>query len=56
MKAKIYELLEGNIIERVEGLTTWGSPVVIAPKPSGEIRLCVDMRRANGATAANTHR
>lgn len=56
MKAKIYELLESNIIERVEGLTTWGSAVVIAPKPSGEIRHCVDMRRANEATAANTHR
>ena len=23
------------------------SPVVVAPKVSGEIRLCVDMRRAN---------
>ena len=44
MKAKIDELLEGDIIERVQGPTTWASPVVIAPKPSGEIRLCVDMR------------
>ena len=40
MKAKIDELLEGDIIERVEGPTTWASPVVVAPKPSGEIRLC----------------
>ena len=49
VKAKIDELLEGDIIERVEGPTTWASPVVVAPKPSGEIRLCVDMRRANEA-------
>lgn len=49
VKAKIDELLEGDIIERVEGPTTWVSPVVVAPKPSGEIRLCVDMRRANEA-------
>ena len=49
VKAKVDDLLEGDIIERVEGPTTWASPVVEAPKPSGEIRLCVDMRRANEA-------
>ena len=37
VKAKIDELLEGDIIERVEGPTTWASPVIVAPKPSGEI-------------------
>ena len=41
MKAKIDELLEDDIKERVEGPTTWASPVVVAAKPSGEIRpLC----------------
>ena len=49
VKAKIDELLERDTIERVEGPTIWASPVVVAPKPSGEIRLCVDMRRANEA-------
>ena len=49
VKTKIDELLEGDITKRVEGPTTWASPVVVAPKPSGEIRLCVDMRRANEA-------
>lgn len=49
MKAKIEELLEGDIIERVEGPTTRASPVVVAPKLSGDIRLCVDMRCANEA-------
>ena len=34
----------------MEGRTTWASPVVITPKPSGEIRLCVDMRPANEAS------
>ena len=47
--AKVNELLENDIIERVERPTTWISPVVVAPKPSGDIRLCVDMRRANEA-------
>ena len=49
MTAKVNELLENDIIERVEGPTTWISPVVVAPKPSGDIRLCVDMRIANEA-------
>ena len=47
--AKVNELLKNDIIEKVEGPTTWISPVVVAPKPSGDIRLCVDMRRANEA-------
>ena len=47
--AKVNELLENDVIERMEGPTTWVSPVVVAPKPSGDIRLCVDMRRANEA-------
>ena len=47
--AKVNELLENDIIERVEGPTTWISPVVVAPKPSGDIRLCVDMCIANDA-------
>ena len=37
-----------DIIEKVQGPTPWVSPTVV-PKPSGEIRLCVDMRKANDA-------
>ena len=33
----------------MEGPTTWASLVVVALKPSGEIRLCVDMHRGNEA-------
>ena len=46
---KVNELLEKDIIEKVEVPTAWVSPVVVAPKASGDIRLCVDMRRANEA-------
>ena len=49
MTAKVNELLENDIIGRVEKPTTWISPVVVAPKPSGDIRLCFEMRRANEA-------
>ncbi|XP_062511800.1 uncharacterized protein K02A2.6-like [Corticium candelabrum] len=46
---RLEELLTKDIIEKVDGPTSWVSPVVVAPKASGEIRLCVDMRRANEA-------
>ena len=47
--AKINELHEQDIIERVQGPTAWVHPIVVAPKASGDIRLCVDMQRANEA-------
>ncbi|KAK2557457.1 Uncharacterized protein P5673_020188 [Acropora cervicornis] len=47
--AKVEDLIAKDIVERVDGPTSWVSPVVVAPKPEGDIRLCVDMRRANQA-------
>ena len=46
---KIKDLIEKDIIEEVPGSTTWASPIVVSPKASGDIRLCVDMRVANTA-------
>ena len=47
---KLDELLTCGIIEEVpEGPTSWVSPLVVVPKPDGDIRICVDMRRANQA-------
>ena len=45
--SKVEDLIAKDIVERVNGPTSWVSPVVIAPKASGDIRLCVDMRKAN---------
>ena len=47
--AKVEELIAMDIVERVDGPTSWVSPVAVAPKASGDIRLCVDMRKANQA-------
>ena len=46
---KVEDLISKDIVERVHGPTSWISPVVVAPKSSGDIRLCVDMRKANEA-------
>ena len=53
---KLDELLAADIIEEVpEGPTSWISPLVIIPKPDGDIRVCVDMRRANEAIVRERH-
>ena len=52
---KLEELLSTDVIEETEGPTPWVSPVVIAPKMNGYIRLCVDLRRANEAIIRERH-
>lgn len=46
---RIKELMNLDIIEPVNGPTPWVNPVVIVPKPGNDVRLCLDMRRANEA-------
>ena len=41
------EFEELNIIEKTTGPTHWASLVIAVPKSDGDIRLCVDMRKAN---------
>lgn len=45
---KIEIMLREDIIERVN-TSRWISPLVLQPKPDGDVRICVDMRRANEA-------
>ena len=44
-----------DIIEEVTGPTPWVSPIVVVPKKSGEVRICVDMREANQAIQREKH-
>ena len=52
---KLDELENLDVIEKVSGPTPWVSPVIVVPKPSGDIRLCVDMRQANRAIIRERH-
>ena len=49
LSTKLDEHVELDIIEKMSGPSSWVSPVVMLPKPSGDISLCVDMRQGNVA-------
>ncbi|XP_062698180.1 uncharacterized protein LOC134284037 [Aedes albopictus] len=55
IETKLRSLLELDIIERAPGPSPWVSPMVPVQKDSGEIRLCIDMRRANQAVLRESH-
>ena len=49
VEEKVRELEDMNVIEKVDGPTKWMNPLVTVEKPSGDIRVCLDMREANKA-------
>ena len=49
IETKLDELESMDIIEKVNNPSYWISPVVVVPKPNGEVRLCVGMRQAHCA-------
>ena len=56
VEKKLDELLDLDIIEEVpEGPSGWVSPLVVVPKSDGDVRVCVDMRRANEAIIRERH-
>ena len=52
---ELKRLEELDIIEPVTGPTTWVSPIVVVPKSSGQVRICVGMREANKAVKRQKH-
>ena len=53
--AKLKQLEELDVIEKVNGPTSWINPLVAVEKPDGDIRICLDMRQANRAILREKH-
>ncbi|GFX19981.1 retrovirus-related Pol polyprotein from transposon 17.6 [Trichonephila clavipes] len=53
LKQEIDRLLSEGIIEECE--SPYASPVVLIPKPNGTFRLCIDYRKLNEITIADTY-
>ncbi len=52
---KLKKLEELDVIERVKTPTSWINPLVCVEKSNGDIRICLDMRRANEAIIREKH-
>ena len=52
---KIQELIRLDIIEKVNSPSSWISPMVPVLKGDGDVRICIDMRRANEAIIRENH-
>lgn len=55
IEQKLNYLLASEIIEPVYDFSQWVSPLVTIVKENGDLRLCVDMRRANLAIKRESH-
>ena len=49
LEKEITRLALLDVIEPVEEPTDWCAPVVVVPKPNGDIRMCVDLTKLNQA-------
>ena len=49
VEAELQQLTELEIIEPVSKPTQWVSSMVTAPKPNGDIRICIDPKDLNSA-------
>ncbi|MEL7309058.1 MAG: reverse transcriptase family protein [Pseudomonadota bacterium] len=54
VESEIQKLLINDIIEEIDH-SPYISPIVVVPKPDGEIRLCVDYRRVNQHIVVDQH-
>ncbi|UYV65991.1 K02A2.6-like, partial [Cordylochernes scorpioides] len=55
LKTRLEALEKAGIIAQVNVATEWCAPTVIAGKPNGDIRLCVDLSRLNEHVQREVH-
>ena len=55
VKEKLVQLEGLDVLEKVETPTSWINPLVAIEKPSGDIRICLDMCQANRAILREKH-
>ena len=47
VKEEIRRMVNLGVIEAVDEPTDWCAPIVVVPKPNGDVRICVDLTRLN---------
>lgn len=52
---KLAEMENQGVISKVDQPTEWCSGLVVVPKPSGDVRLCVDLTGLNKAVRREVH-
>jgi len=46
-KDELDKMKQESIISRVEASTDWHAPIVVVPKPSKKVCICVDLTELN---------
>eukprot|EP00117_Sycon_ciliatum_P001177 scpid20930/ scgid6949/ Transposon Ty3-G Gag-Pol polyprotein; Gag3-Pol3; Transposon Ty3-1 TYA-TYB polyprotein; Capsid protein; p24; Spacer peptide p3; Nucleocapsid protein p11; Ty3 protease; p16; Spacer peptide J; Reverse transcriptase/ribonuclease H; p55; Integrase p61; Integrase p58 len=55
VREELNRMREGDIIEKVEEPTDWCFPMVPVLKPTGKVRVCVDLKRLNASVKRETY-
>ena len=55
VKAELDRLKQLDVIVPVEDPTPWCAPMVVVPKSSGQVRICVDLTKLNNAVLRERH-
>ena len=54
VKVELEKLLEAGFIRPVENIK-WVSPITLAPKKNGKLRVCVNYKKVNDVTNKNRY-
>ena len=46
-KQEIEQMLQVVVISKIDRPTEWCAPMVVIPKPNGDVRICVDLTKLN---------